>query len=87
MLSARQLDSFSSALRARVMDLTAGFSKRHLREFVSEIRFDGKRVVMRSRKAALLAAAAQKELGTTGVPRSEPNWLPKEDSNFVNRVV
>ena len=75
MLSARQLDAFSTALRARVLDRTAGFSKRYLREFVSEIRFDGKRVVMRGKKAALLVAAAQKEMGTTGVPRFEPNWL------------
>lgn len=45
MLSARQLESFSTALRARVLDRSAGFSKRYLREFVSEIRFDGKRPV------------------------------------------
>ena len=81
MLSTRQLDAFSTALRARVLDRTAGFSKRYLREFVSEIRFDGKRVVMRGKKAALLAAAAQKEMGTTGVPRSEPSWLLNLGSN------
>jgi DNA invertase Pin-like site-specific DNA recombinase len=72
MLSARQLDAFSTALRARVLDRGAGFSKRYLRQFVSEIRFDGKRVVMRGKKAVLLAAAAQKEMGTTGVPSSVP---------------
>jgi site-specific DNA recombinase len=81
MLSARQLDTFSTALRARVLDRTAGFSKRYLREFVSEIRFDGKRVVMRGKKAALLAAAAQKEMGTTRVPSSEPIWLLNLGSN------
>ena len=81
MLSTRQLDAFSTALRARVLDRTAGFSKRYLREFVSEIRFDGKRVVMRGKKAALLAAAAQKEMGTKGVPRSEPSWLLNLGSN------
>ena len=36
--SAGQLDAFSAALRARVLDRTAGFSKRYLREFASEIR-------------------------------------------------
>ncbi|GAB3478066.1 recombinase family protein [Polaromonas eurypsychrophila] len=81
MLSARQLDTFGTALRARVLDRTAGFSKRYLREFVSEIRFDGKRIVMRGKKAVLLAAAAQKEMGTTRVPRSEPNWLLNLGSN------
>lgn len=52
MLSAKQLDSFGTALRAGVLDRSAGFSKRYLREFVSEIRFDGERVVMRGKKAA-----------------------------------
>lgn len=75
MVSTRQLDTFSAALRARVLDRSAGFSKRYLRQFVSEIRFDGKRVVMRGKKAALLVAAAQKEMDTTGVPIIEPNWL------------
>ena len=40
MLSAKQLDSFSAALRVRVLDRSAGFSKRYLREFVSETRFE-----------------------------------------------
>jgi hypothetical protein len=40
----------------------------YLRQFVSEIRFDGKRVVMRGKKAALMAAAAQNEMGTAGCP-------------------
>ena len=81
MLSARQLDTLSTALRARVLDRTAGFSKRYLRELVSEIRFDGKRVVMRGKKAALLAAAAQKEMGTSSVPNSTSNWLLDLGSN------
>ena len=79
--SAGQLDAFSAALRACVLDRTAGFSKRYLREFASEIRFDGKRVVMRGKKIALLAAAAQKEMGTTRVPNSASNWLLNLGSN------
>ena len=81
LLSARQIEAFSTALRARVLDRTAGFSKRYLRAFVSEIRFDGKRVVMRGKKAALLVAAAQKEMGTTRVPSFEPSWLLDLGSN------
>jgi hypothetical protein len=38
-------------------------------------------VVMRGRKAALLVAAAQKEMGTTGVPSSASNWLLDLGSN------
>jgi len=80
MLTARQLDAFTCALRTRVLDREGGFSKRYLREFVSEIRFDGKRVVMRGKKAALLSAAAQKEMDTTGVPIFVPNWLANPGS-------
>ena len=81
LLTARQLETFSSALRTRVLDREGGFSKRYLREFVSEIRFDGKRVVMRGKKATLLAAATQKEKGTTMVPISVSNWLLDLGSN------
>jgi hypothetical protein len=39
---------------------------------VGEIRFDGKRVVMRGKKAASMAAAAENEMGTARVPTSVP---------------
>ena len=81
LITARQLDAFSTALRARVLNRTEGFSKRYLRESVSEIRFDGERVVMRGRKTTLLAAAAQKEIGTACVPSSATNWLLNLGSN------
>ena len=64
-----------------MLDRAAGFSKRYLREFVSEICFDGKRVVMRGKKAPLLGAAAQKEKGTTCVPSFAINWLLDLGSN------
>lgn len=86
MLSASQLDAFTCALRSRLQDREGGFSKRYLREFVSEIRFDGKRVVMRGKKAALLGAAAQKEMDTITVPRFKPNWLPVKESLRTRRV-
>ena len=81
MLTARQVETFGAALRTRVMDPDGGFSKRYLREFVSEIRFDGERVLMRGKKATLMAAAAQKEIGTARVPISVPNWLLDLGSN------
>jgi hypothetical protein len=64
-----------------VLDREGGFSKRYLSEFVSEICFDGKRVLMRGKKAALLSAAAQKEKDTARVPSSVPNWLLDLGSN------
>ncbi len=81
MLSAKQVDAFGAALRTRLTDSTSGATKRYLRQFVGEIRFDGKRVVMRGKKAALLAAAAEKEMGTTTVPISVPSWLLDLGSN------
>ena len=68
-------------LQSRVLNRTAELSKRYLREFASEIRFDGERALMRCKKAALLAAAAQKEMDTTCVPSSVPNWLLDLGSN------
>ena len=59
----------------RLTDSSSGATKRYLRQFVGEMRFDGKRVVMRGRKAALLAAVAEKEMGTAKVPISVPGWL------------
>ncbi len=81
MLSASQLDAFTCALRSRLGDREGGFAKRYLREFVSEIRFDGKRVVMRGKNAALMVAAAQKEMGAATVPKFNPNWLLDLGSN------
>ncbi|MRD45728.1 hypothetical protein GHT07_00435 [Caenimonas koreensis DSM 17982] len=46
MLSAKQMDVFGAALRVRLTDSPSGATKRYLRQFVGEIRFDGKRVVM-----------------------------------------
>jgi site-specific DNA recombinase len=81
LLTARQVEAFGTALRTRVMDSEGGFSKRYLREFVSEIRFDGERVLMRGKKATLMAAAAQNEMGTARVPISVSNWLLDLGSN------
>lgn len=67
-------------LRARITDRAGGFSRRYLRQFVSEIRYDGQRVAMLGRKAALLAAL-EKEVGTAMVPTSSSVWLPDLGSN------
>ena len=60
LLTARQVEAFGTALRTRVMDSEGSFSKRYLREFVSEIRFDGELVLMRGKNASLMAAACPK---------------------------
>ena len=57
------------------------FPKRYLRQFVSDIRFDGSRVTMSGRKDALMAAALEKEMGTARVPTSSLSWLPDLGSN------
>jgi site-specific DNA recombinase len=81
MLSPKQVDAFGSALRSRLTQADSPAAKRYLRQFIGEIRFDGQRVVMRGRKAALLAAAAEKEMGTAGVPTSSNGWLLDLGSN------
>ncbi len=69
-LTGGQLDAFGAALRTRLMDTDTGPAKRYLRELVSEIRFDGKRVVMRGKKAALLAAARHQTKKSLKLSRS-----------------
>ena len=50
---------------------------------MSEITFYGKVVGMQGRNAALLAAAAQRKMGTAAaVPISVIDWCPEEDSNL-----
>ena len=80
-LTARQVEAFGQSLRARLLEGGSGFPKRYLRQFVDEIRFDGKRLTMRGRKEALLAAAAGNETGTARVPISGSSWLPDLGSN------
>ena len=80
-LSASHVEAFGAALRARVLDTAGGFPKRYLRQFVSEIRFDGARLTMRGRKDALMAAALEREMGTARVPTSSHSWLPDLGSN------
>ena len=80
-LSAAHIEAFGAALRARLQEGSGSFPKRYLRQFVSEIRFDGKRLTMSGRKDALLAAALEKKMGTAGVPTSGLSWLLDLGSN------
>ena len=80
-LSAAHVEAFGTALRSRLQEGSGSFPKRYLRQFVSDIRYDGKRVTMSGRKDALLVAAAQKEMGTARVPTSGLSWLPDLGSN------
>jgi len=76
MLTASQVEAFGTALRARLRQGGGSFPKRYLRHFVSDIRFDGARVMMSGRKAAILTAALENEMGTARVPTSSLSWLP-----------
>ena len=62
-------------------DGTGSFPKRDLRQFVSDIRFDGSRMTMSGRKATLMVAAFEKEKGTEKVPSPSLEWLPDLGSN------
>ena len=78
LLSAEQLGAFRKALRVQMPGSTADFFKRYLRGGgVNEIHCDGKRVVMRGEKAALLAAAARKYVDTTKVSSFKPILAPR----------
>ena len=69
--------------RRPFLALFTGLPKRYLQELVTETTFDGEVVRMQGRNAALLAAAAQRKMGTAAaVPISVIDWCPEEDSNL-----
>ena len=80
-LNAAHVEAFGVALRARLQAGAGSFPKRYLRQFVSEIRYDGSRLTMSGRKDALMAAALEKKMGTATVPTSSLSWLPDLGSN------
>ena len=80
-LSPAHVEAFGTALRARLQEGAGSFPKRYLRQFVSDIRYDGSRLMMSGRKDALLIAALEKKMGTAGVPTSSLSWLPDLGSN------
>ena len=81
MLTQANVDALGTALRARLQAGEGGFPKRYLQQFVSEIRYDGKRLTMTGRKDALLMAAMEKKMGSATVPTSSLSWLPDLGSN------
>jgi site-specific DNA recombinase len=81
MLTAAHVESFGSVLRARLKAGGGSFPKRYLRQFVSEIRFDGSRLTMTGKKQALMAAALEQKAGGTMVPTSSHGWLLDLGSN------
>ena len=80
-LNAAHVEAFGVALRARLQAGAGSFPKRYLRQFVSEIRYDGRRLTMSGRKDALLIAALENKMGTARVPTSSLSWLPDLGSN------
>ncbi len=80
-LNAAHVEAFGAALRSRLQEGSGSFPKRYLRQFVSDIRCDGKQVTMSGRKDALLVAALEKKMGTARVPTSSLSWLLDLGSN------
>ena len=80
-LSSAHVEAFGVALRSRLQEGSGSFPKRYLRQFVSEIRYDGSRLTMSGRKDALMVAALEKKMGTAKVPTSSLSWLPDLGSN------
>jgi site-specific DNA recombinase len=81
MLTAAHVESFGAVLRARLQAGAGSFPERYLRQFVTEIRYDGVRLTMSGKKHALMAAALEQKMGTTRVPTSGQSWLPDLGSN------
>ncbi len=80
-LNAAHVTAFGAALRSRLKDGAGSFPKRYLRQFVTEVRYDGARLTLGGRKDALMAAALDKKEDTARVPTSSLSWLPDLGSN------
>ena len=77
-LSGKQVQTFSSALRDRLLNRESGFGKKYLKLLVEELRYTKGEILMRGNYAALARAVGDGKRGTPlgGVPTSDLDWLP-----------
>jgi DNA invertase Pin-like site-specific DNA recombinase len=71
--SAKHIDAFSRAVRARLLDRASGFGRSYLRGLVANITVGPEEVVLRGNSAVLATAIANHALGGAGVHTSVPD--------------
>ena len=77
-----QIDAFARVLRGKLLGNKA-FAKQYLRLLVTEIRVEGKQLLVSGSNAALAQVVAGTKMDTPdGVPTFSSNWLPEEGSNL-----
>ena len=82
LLKTKHIDTFTAALRGKLLDSDSSFGKEYLRMLVSEIRIEGQEATITGSYEALASAVSEKNLGTLGrVPRFVPNWLAGSDKS------
>jgi site-specific DNA recombinase len=82
LLNRKNVDAFSDALRAKLLDPSSGLSRRYLRLLVDRVTPEGKRVTVTGSNAKLAAAAEAHVAGRPeAVPSYVPKWLPETGSN------
>ncbi len=83
-LSPKQVETFASALKDKLLDRESGFGKKYLKLLVEEIRYRKGQLVMIGNYAALARAVGGIKKGTPsgGVPTFDLGWLPGQDSNL-----
>src|SRR5262249_24444040 len=81
-LSPKQITTFCTALRDRLLDPNAGFGKAYVNLLVDEIRLEGDKLNVRGSYDALAQAIGLGKMGKReGVPSFIPDWRPHGDSN------
>jgi hypothetical protein len=77
-LGPKQVESFASALKGKLLDRESGFGKKYLKLLVEEIRYRKGQLVMTGNYSALARAVGAIKRGTPsgGVPTFDLDWLP-----------
>jgi site-specific DNA recombinase len=81
-VSAKQIEVFCRALKARLLDKKSGFGKGYLRLLVDEIRIEGDHAIMRGSYENLAYAVGCVKESSKEVPIFMREWRAREDSNL-----
>ncbi|PTQ78874.1 DNA invertase Pin-like site-specific DNA recombinase [Nitrosomonas oligotropha] len=77
-----QLETFTKALRAKLLDRSSGFGKEYLKLLVSEIRIKNNQAEITGSYSAFAHAVEESKMDALDrVPSFVPNWLTKSDKS------
>ena len=76
-----KINSFTRALRTKLLDPQSEFGKAYLRILVNEIRMDGNQATISGSYVSMTQAVGEMKMGTKLVPTLILDWRPEHESN------